>query len=150
MAGAVALSGLLFCGVWGIVLLTRGDPLAVPTAAPVVLVSPAPTFTAVVQVTAPPTETLSGTPTVPTQPLGVLQLGGYAQVVGTGGDGLSLRIQPGINTTVNFLGLENEIFVVREGPVEADGYVWWYLVNPYDDKHNGWAVQNFLQPSPGP
>ncbi len=152
LLGAVVFSGLLFCSVWVLVLATRGDPAAVPTAAPLVHVTPAPPPTEILQVTAPPGDVTQATPTatVPPPPPGSLQVGGYAQVVGTGGDGLSLRVQPGINNTVNFLGLESEIFVVRDGPVEADGYTWWYLVNPYDDKHNGWAVQNFLQPSQGP
>jgi hypothetical protein len=75
---------------------------------------------------------------------GVIAVGAYVQITGTGGDGLRLRTDPGLNSEVRLLGAEAEVFQVNEGPQEADGYTWWYLVGPYDSSRRGWAVANFL------
>jgi len=39
---------------------------------------------------------------------------------------------------------------VRDGPQEADGYTWWYLVAPYDENRAGWAASEFLAAIPSP
>lgn len=148
-AAAMAGSGLLFCSTWAIVLATREPASAVPTAAAVVLVTPAPTLT-LPPATLPASPTLEATATAPSVPAGTIKVGGYVQVVGTEGNGLSLRAEPGTQHPVKFLGLENEVFRVDDGPRDADGFVWWFLVNPYDASHNGWAVQNYLQAVQGP
>jgi hypothetical protein len=70
---------------------------------------------------------------------------GYVQITGTGGDGLRLRTEAGLGSEVRFLGLEDEVFLIQDGPQNADGYVWWYLVAPFDETRRGWAVSNFLQ-----
>jgi hypothetical protein len=46
---------------------------------------------------------------------------------------------------VRFLAGDGEVFVVQDGPVEIDGYTWWYLVKPDEAARSGWAVDNFLQ-----
>lgn len=71
--------------------------------------------------------------------------GHLVEVNGTGGDGLRLRNAPNLDAVVNVLALENEVYEVRGGPTEADGYTWWFLVNPYDNEIQGWSVANFLR-----
>ena len=66
------------------------------------------------------------------------------QISGTGGDGLRLRTEPGLESEVRMLGLEAEVFQVKDGPREVDGYNWWYLVAPVDTTRRGWAVANYL------
>ena len=43
----------------------------------------------------------------------------------------------------NFLAYDSEVFVIQDGPREVDGYVWWYLVAPYDETRVGWAAADF-------
>jgi hypothetical protein len=71
-------------------------------------------------------------------------VGAYVQITGTGGDGLRLRADPGLEGEVRFLALESEIFQVTDGPRQEGDYTWWFLVAPYDDKVKGWAVANYL------
>jgi len=95
-----------------------------------------------------PTPLFSPTPshTPPPTPLpGDISVGGYVQITGTGGDGLRLRAEPGLDSEVRFLGLEDEVFLVQDGPHNADSYEWWYLVAPFDETRRGWAASNFLQ-----
>ena len=72
-------------------------------------------------------------------------IGELVEIYGTEGGGLRLRNAPGLDSTINELALENEVFEVRGGPEEADGYVWWFLINPYDNSIQGWSVGNFLR-----
>ncbi len=72
-------------------------------------------------------------------------MGAYVQITGTAGAGLRFRETPGLQAPVLLLGAEAEVFRVEEGPQEADGYVWWYLVGPYDETRRGWAVANYLE-----
>lgn len=73
-----------------------------------------------------------------------IRLEAYVQISGTGGTGLRLRSEPGLNGSVLVLGGDGEVFVVKDGPRQVDGYEWWYLVGPYDEKRAGWAVANYL------
>ena len=73
------------------------------------------------------------------------KLGEFVQIAGTAGDGLSLRSQPGRTYNIKFIGMDSEVFEVVDGPVETDGYTWWYLEAPYDKTRNGWSVDEFLQ-----
>ena len=72
-------------------------------------------------------------------------IGELVEIYGTEGDGLRLRNAPGLDSTINILALENEVFEVRGGPEEVDGYVWWFLINPYDSTIQGWSVGNFIR-----
>lgn len=97
-----------------------------------------------------PGETSGGstslTPTAPpSPPPGVIAIDAYVQITGTAGAGLRFREEPGLNAPVLLLGAEAEVFRVVDGPREADGYVWWYLVGPYDESRRGWAVANYLE-----
>jgi hypothetical protein len=107
-----------------------------------VLPAPTPSAPAPLQPTpAAPTATPE-----PTQPSPPLRRGALVEVAGTGGDGLRIREQPGLNAPVKFLGLESEVFQLLDGPVEQDGFSWWLLENPYDAAKFGWAVGSFLRP----
>ncbi|MGQ9833457.1 MAG: hypothetical protein ACUVRJ_06635 [Candidatus Villigracilaceae bacterium] len=105
-----------------------------------ITIIPAPTATPMVQAL-PPEISLAGTPTVPANEI---VLGSYVQITGTDGDGLRLRSAAGLNAEPLFLGYDEEVFVVRDGPQQADNYIWWYLVAPYDETRAGWAAANFL------
>lgn len=87
----------------------------------------------------------SPTPTLDsTQEAGEIVVGMYVQIANTGGSGLHIRNGPGIDYPPNFIALENEVFKVMGGPEEANDFTWWYLIAPYDEKRNGWAVSNYL------
>ena len=97
----------------------------------------------------------SETATPTSVPPGELGIGAYVQIFGTGGEGLRLRAGPGTDNEALFLGLEAEVFKVKDGPKDSGGFTWWYLVAPYDDNRKGWAVQNYLSvitdvPTPTP
>jgi len=81
---------------------------------------------------------------------GVIGIGAFAQVSGTGGDGLRLRKGSGLGYEMQFLGLDGELFQVVDGPIDADGYTWWFVVGSYDDARQGWAVADFLALVPNP
>lgn len=79
-------------------------------------------------------------------PDGVIGVGAYVQVAGTEGAGLRMRSAPGLGGEVNFTALDSEVFLVIDGPVESDGYIWWHLEAPYDQNRNGWSAGDFLTP----
>ena len=74
----------------------------------------------------------------------------YVQIGGTDGEGLRLRSLPGLGGEPLFLGFDTEIFQISEGPEQADGYTWWYLIAPYDETRAGWAAADFLEPIEAP
>ena len=84
----------------------------------------------------------------PTLQPGSIGIGVFVQVSGTGGDGLRLRRGPGLNTEMQFLGLDGELFQVGDGPVDQDGYIWWFVVGSYDETRQGWAAADFLEVVP--
>ena len=103
-----------------------------------------------------PPSTLTPSPTtVPTfavtsTPEGQIGVGAYVQITGTGGAGLRIRKDPGQNGETVFLGEEEETFLVKDGPKDADGHTWWYLVAPYDQTRAGWAAADYLAGVPPP
>lgn len=142
--GALFFGFSLLAATLALLWLTRSPAPAagVPTAALTVI--PYPTETPL-----PPTATqasaTSPTPSpLPPPPPGNISVGAYVQIAGTGGDGLRLRVEPGLSSDVRMLGLESEVFEVRDGPRQADGYTWWFLVTPLDQARSGWAVANYL------
>jgi hypothetical protein len=72
-------------------------------------------------------------------------IGDFVEVFGTGGQGLSIRNEPGLSSVVVSYGLDDEIYEIKGGPVDVDGFVWWYLVNPYDKAKQGWGVGTYLR-----
>lgn len=85
-----------------------------------------------------------------TPPPGQIGINGYVQITGTEGEGLRIRSAPGLNSDTVFRGDEAEVFQVRQGPEQADGYTWWYVVAPYDETRAGWAAADFLAEVPSP
>lgn len=94
-----------------------------------------------------PTETPGGTVTPPPGEIGI---GAYVQISGTEGAGLRIRSAPGLDSDTVFRGEEAETFLVQDGPKQADGYTWWYLVAPYDSTRAGWAAADYLAAVPPP
>ena len=148
LLGALGIAGCLILVTLLSIGWTKPDPAREFGFAPADLtVIPAPTSTPNVTPTSTPDPLIFGTPTLAPDVIGV---GGYVQITGTDGEGLRLRSDPSLNGTPVFLGYEEEVFEVRDGPQEADGYTWWYLVAPYDETRAGWAASDFLGAIPSP
>lgn len=147
----VILSGLAFTGILlfiTLVLIGWTSPRFSPNVgfAPADLTMiPAPTHTP--NVVASPTVDPAAATSAASD---AITINGYVQISGTEGDGLRIRSSPGLNGETVFRGEEAEVFVVRDGPQTADGYTWWYLVAPYDETRDGWAVSDFLAVVPAP
>lgn len=146
----VILGALLFAG---LLILITGAPIGLTSPRQTssvgfvpadVTVIPASTSTS----SAPPTPTIDPFAPSPT-PTG-LAVGNYAQITGTEGQGLRIRATPGLDGEFVFLGYDSEVFVIQNGPQTVDGYVWWYLVAPYDETRAGWAAADFLTFIPAP
>lgn len=105
---------------------------------------PAPTATSA----APATATVD--PFAPSATPTGLAPGNYVQITGTEGQGLRIRSAPGLDGEFQFLAFDSEVFVIKDGPRTVDGYVWWYLVAPYDETRTGWAASDFLSFIPAP
>jgi hypothetical protein len=108
-----------------------------------ITVIPALTSTPVVGLTIVPTSTVEKTEVIESNYK--FQLGEFVQITGTSGEGLRLRSEPGRSFSVKFIGMDSEVFEVIDGPVESDGFIWWYLEAPYDKTRNGWSVDEYLQ-----
>ena len=111
------------------------------TAALTVIPAPSATVTAITT----SEEFPIGSPASDLLPLDDLRIGTFVKVSGTEGAGLRLRNEPGLESEPLYLGLEDEIFKIEDGPIEMDGYQWWYLTAPFDSSRNGWAVSIYLQ-----
>jgi hypothetical protein len=142
-----SLLGLLLAVVFLLAgFFTRGSSYALPAESPVLTIVLPPTATATSFIpTATPVPTDTPTPIPPPMAEDGIGIGGLVEVTGTEGDGLRLREDPSLDAKIAFLGLENEVFEVREGPITSDGYEWWYLSNPYNQEKEGWAVANYLR-----
>lgn len=105
---------------------------------------PAPTSTS----SAPATATVD--PFAPTPAPTGIAIGNYVQIAGTNGEGLRIRAEPGLGGEPQFLGYDEEVFIVQDGPRQVDGFTWWYLVAPYDQTRVGWAAADFLSYIPAP
>lgn len=138
----ILITGLVLVAL-AVIFLGR-DPVPAGGATPAVTIIPAPTMTPTL---IPSTVVPSPTPTtIFFLPEGVIGVGAFVQVTGTEGAGLRMRAEPGLDTQVNFTALDSEVFLVIDGPVEADGYTWWHLEAPYDENRNGWSAGDFLTP----
>ncbi len=72
----------------------------------------------------------------------ILRVGGLAQVANTEGRTLRGRAAPGLKAPVRVAFAEGEQVRLLEGPVTADGYVWWRVEG---QKGAGWAAQQSLE-----
>jgi hypothetical protein len=144
LLGAVG-TALVFLTVTILILLASRSapaPKGVPTAALYVIPAPTDTLpvpTVVLLPTATPTSEVR-----PPPPAGVIAVGSYVEVTGTGTVGLRMRDNPGLSGETKFLGMDAEVFKITDGPREVDGYTWWHLVAPFDEARQGWAVANYL------
>jgi len=139
--GGLAL-GLLFV----IISLTRISRIEQVPETVITVIAPA-TSTALIHSTIPEGSEIEDDTTA-TDDLGVSEVfseGDLVEVYGTEDQGLSLRNTPGLSSVVGGYGLESEVFEVQSGPIDIDGYTWWYLVNPYDNTKQGWGVARFLR-----
>ena len=100
-------------------------------------VIPAPTIT-------PTSSDLYPTPTQVFISENGIFVGAFVQISGTEGEGLRLRSGPGLNHAPRFLGMDAEVYEVKDGPKFSDGFTWWYLVAPYDQTRSGWAASEYL------
>lgn len=134
------LTALLICGSILLLLWTSNQNPNYGTSTPNILLIPPPTLTPVPTLNVNATQT----PTPETAIVNGIGVGVYVQITGTGGEGLRLRSAPGTSSSPLFLGLDTEIFQVKDGPRMSDNIVWWYLVAPYDDTRAGWAAAQYL------
>jgi hypothetical protein len=141
IAGMILVIAMIAMG-----FFTRSSTYAAPLASPELTVVPIPSATPTTFIPTPtPEPTVTPTPVPPPKLEGGIGIGALVEVTGTEGDGLRLREEPSLGAKIAFLGLENEVFEVREGPINSDGYEWWYLSNPYNSEKEGWAVANYLR-----
>jgi hypothetical protein len=144
-AGAAA-GVLVLAAVLSITAVARRASGGGQQAAPVVtlIARPSPTEMVPPSPTALPAETPQPA-AAPDSGTGRVEVGLVVEVYGTEGDGLRLRADPGTGGTIQLLAGETEVFVVQDGPVEADGRSWFYLVSPSDASRAGWAVSDYLR-----
>jgi len=133
---------LLLLIVFSVLWFTRPAPSPEPVATVVLYVVRVPTKTPVNVLSTP-----AYTPT-PTPLPGAIVIGSRIRITGTGDDGLRLRLDPGLDSQIMFIAPENGVFVVKDGPREGEGYLWWYLVGVDDDAMRGWAVSDFMETVP--
>jgi hypothetical protein len=137
---------LMLISLAGAGLFHAAQPAAPDLALAALTVIPAPTATPMIQL-APPEALLGGPAAAASETIAV---GVYVQITGTDGDGLRIRAAASLTAEPLFLGYDEEVFLVSDGPQEADGYTWWYLTAPYDQSRAGWAAANFLAYIPAP
>jgi hypothetical protein len=120
------------------IVVTRPGSAGGPTLDPVLVTAVGPTLE-------PPTPTVP-----PVVNPGFINLGSFVQVAHTEGDPLKLRQSPSLSAETNYLAVPSEVFKVENGPTIADGFTWWFVVDPIDGNRNGWAVENYLEATTGP
>jgi hypothetical protein len=89
-----------------------------------------------VQPATPPTIT-AGTP-------GEFQVGNMVEVAGVDGSGLFIRSAPSTKSNVKFRANEGDMFVLVDGPQQADDQEWWMLQDTVDKTRSGWAPRLYL------
>lgn len=132
----------MLLGIWAVILwyFHPADRSMQPVQA-IVTVIAGPTLTPVVT----PLSPMGGTPgdSFEVSQNGI-SVGIFVQISGTESAGLRLRKAPGIGSETQFVALEGEVFEVATGPQDQDGYIWWYLVSPYDSSRSGWGASSFM------
>ncbi len=142
--GAIVFAGVVFAVFIGGLWSGKANRIAQAPATAILNIIEAPTNTPIAPKT---TSTPISAPTSTGQalpPSGDISIGDYVQVSGTGGDGLRLHDTAGVSSKVRYIAIDSEVFTVNDGPLEADGYVWWLLQDPYTENAAGWGVSNYL------
>lgn len=139
---------------WALVgFLVRAEPETAAVLEPTIIrltAPPRPTATVAVFIpppTAAPTATTVATPDLSVAPAAVTA-GYYAQVVETGGVGVTVRNGPNTSNAPVTVAGENSIILVLEGPTPGGAYEWWRVRLP--DGTEGWVAGDFLVPSAAP
>jgi hypothetical protein len=151
----VLLAGVLFgLGMLALLLVVlysaKSDHITAAPATAILKTIPAPTQTLPgMSITSTPTLAPTDVHQTPTPSSDIL-VGSYVQVSGTGGDGLRLHENASVSGKVNYIAIDSEVFIVKDGPINADGYIWWELQDPFNDKAGGWGVANYLSVVPNP
>lgn len=150
LIGMLGIALVLLCGSLAYILVMRPAARAsqnLAAASSALTIIPAPSSTP-----RPLPATLTPLPQTPaassTPAPGQIAIGVYVQP-STGGEGLRIRSQPGLNSEF-FSAFDSEVFLVTKGPEQADGFTWWYLTASYDTSRAGWAAQDFLAVIPSP
>ena len=142
--GAILFAMIVFMVFLGILWTARWKSVAQAPATALLSIIEAPTGTPTTSAVAP-TATLNPDSTQESGLPGVeKKIGDFVQVSGTGGDGLRLHVTPGVSSDVDYLAIESEVFIIKDGPVDSDGYFWWLLRDPYSEKTLGWGVADYL------
>jgi len=145
--GAIVFGVGIFAVLVAILWSAKADTIAQAPSTAALKVIEAPTQTPFGMV---PTPTSTSTPlpsssqAAPTPPGNTaISVGNYVQVSGTEGEGLRLHSTAGVSSKVNYVAIESQVFLVKDGPIDADGYVWWELEDPYTNNAGGWGVANY-------
>ncbi|MFN8505649.1 hypothetical protein [Kouleothrix sp.] len=94
----------------------------------------------------PPRSPVFPTPTIPpTPPQAGLHVGGSARVVNVAGAALRSRKEPMLKAAATAAFKEGETVTILEGPIEADGFVWWRIQGP---SGAGWSAQQSRDGTP--
>ena len=75
-------------------------------------------------------------------------IGVRVQISGTGNVGLSIRADASTEAERRAVAQEGDIFLITDGPIEADGLLWWYIKDEVDSTLVGWAAADYLTPVP--
>jgi len=143
--GAIVFGVGVFAILVGILWTAKAKSITQIPATAILSTIEAPTETPLTPIT---TQTSTPSPTNSQQlppPSGDIAIGNYVQVNGTGGDGLRLHNTAEVSSKVNHIAIEAEYFLVKDGPINADGYLWWELQDPYTENIVGWGVANYLK-----
>lgn len=118
------------------IILLTAPPLPTPT----ISLNPAtPTIA--------PTATTASTPDVSIAPPEVT-VGYYAEVVETGGVGVTVRNGPSTSNVPVAVSGEGSVILIIEGPTAGGEYQWWRIRLP--DGTEGWVAGDFLVPAAAP
>jgi len=144
LLGAIIFAVCIFAVLLAILWSAKAEAISHAPATAFLKIIEAPTET-------PPAPVVTQTPTAePTSaqgvplPSGNIAIGDYVQVAGTGGDGLRLHVTAGVSSEVHYIAIESEVFLVKNGPINADDYIWWLLQDPFTENEVGWGVSNYL------
>lgn len=81
----------------------------------------------------------TNTPIPPTPEPLVLAKGKEARIQNTEGNPLRVRISPSMNAQVVAYVRDNQIVEIIEGPILADGFVWWQIQH---EEGTGWSAEH--------